>query len=70
MPALHLDREIEQRLEILGATTDSKKTELARNTLLEALEDLVDLRIAEQRYTRSERVWTLEEIERGDDLEG
>ena len=67
--ALHLDREIEQRLETLGATTDSKKTKLARNALLETLEDLVDLRVAEKRFAKEERIWNLEEIERGDDLE-
>lgn len=69
MLALHLDREIEQRLETLGATTDSKKTKLARNALLESLEDLVDLRVAEKRFAKEERIWNLEEIERGDDLE-
>ena len=70
MAALQLDRDIAKRLEFLGAPTEAKKTELARSTLLEALEDLIDLRIAEERYAKPERIWTLEEIERGDDLEG
>lgn len=68
--ALNLDSHIEQQLEMLGAKTEAGKTELARKALAEALEDMLDLRLAEARQAKQERSWTLEEIERGDDLEG
>ena len=70
MLELSLDSQIEEQLEMLGATTRASKTELARKTLLEALEDLVDLRLAERRFAKQERSWTLEQLERGDDLAG
>ncbi len=70
MLAIQLDTDIERRLEALGAKTFSSKTDLARRALLEGLEDMADVRLAEQRLEKDERSWTLEELERGDDLEG
>ncbi len=70
MLALNLDSDIERHLEMLGAKTEAGKTALAREALVEALEDKLDLRLAEERYAKQERSWTLEEIERGDDLAG
>ncbi len=69
MLAINLDTDIERRLEALGAKTRSSKTDLARRALLGGLEDMADVRLAEQRLTQEERSWTLEELERGDDLE-
>ncbi len=68
MLVLTLDPEIQRHLEALGATSEAGKTRLARKAVLEALEDMADLRLAEQRLAKPERSWTLEEIERGDDL--
>lgn len=71
MLAMPIDTEIEERLEALGALSDSSKTALARTRLLEALEtDLSDLQIVEERLQRPARRWTQEELERGFDLEG
>jgi hypothetical protein len=70
MLALNLDSDIVQHLEMLGAKTEAGKTALARKALVETLEDMLDLRLAEARYAKQERSWTLEEIERGDDLAG
>ncbi len=67
MLILTLDPEIERHLEALGASNEASKTTLARKALLEALEDMADLRLAEQRLAKPEKSWTLEEIERGDD---
>ncbi len=65
MLVLTLDPEIQRHLEALGATNEASKTRLARKALLEALEDMADLRLAEQRLAKPERSWTLDEIERG-----
>ncbi len=67
---VEIDREIEERLEALGATTDSSKSVLARERLLDALEeDLQDLRTARQRLRKPARRWTQKELEQGLDLE-
>ncbi len=70
MLAITLDTDIERLLESLGAKTRSSKTDLARRALLEGPEDLADVRLAGRRLERKERSWTLEELERGDDLKG
>ena len=71
MISVEIDREIEERLEALGATTDSSKAGLARERLIAALEeDLQDLRLAKRRLEEPARRWTQEELEQGLDLEG
>lgn len=70
MLALNLDSDIVQQLEKLGAKTEAGQTALARQALVEALEDRLDLQLAEARYAKEERSWSLEELERGDDLGG
>lgn len=71
MITVELDRDIEERLEALGARSDSSKAVMVRERLLDALEDeLRDLRLAEKRLKEPARRWTQEELEKGLDLEG
>jgi len=71
MITVQLDQRIEERLEALGATSDSSKSVMARERLLEALEDeLRDLHLAQARLREPARRWTQKELEQGLDLEG
>lgn len=49
MLAIRLPAEIERRLDILAKTTGRTKTYYARQAILEHLDDLEDLYLAEQR---------------------
>ncbi len=69
MITVQLDRDIEERLEALGARSDSSKAVMARERLLDALEEeLSDLGLAEERLRTPGRRWTQEELEQGLDL--
>lgn len=71
MITVQLDRDIEERLEALGAKSESSKAVMARERLLDALdEELQDLRLAEERLKNPARRWTQEELEQGLDVEG
>ena len=70
MMTLTIDSEIEQRLEALGAETEAKKTELLKRALLEALEDLEDLRMAEAELSNPGPRYSLDEVEREFGLDG
>ena len=76
MVTMTIDGEIERRLEELGAETPAAKGALAREALLDALRDEMEgaaawARLADERKAAEagERIWTLEELERGDDLD-
>ena len=58
MLAIRLPSEIEARLEALAKATGRTKTYYAREAILEHLDDLEDIYLAEQ---------TLERVRRGDD---
>ncbi len=68
MLAIRLPAEVESRLEALAKATGRSKTFYAREAILEHLEDLEDLYLAEQRLIdiRAGRscTYTLEEVER------
>ena len=68
MPAIRLPSDIEERLERLAKATGRTKTYYAREAILEHLDDLEDLYLAEQRLidnrTRRSQTYTLEEVER------
>ena len=68
MLAIRLPTDIEKRLDRLAKATGRTKTFYAREAILEHLDDLEDLYLAEQRLidNRSERsrTYTLEEVER------
>ncbi|HEX5757708.1 MAG TPA: ribbon-helix-helix protein, CopG family [Thermoanaerobaculia bacterium] len=67
---LELDPETERRLERVVVRTGRSTTELVREAVLEYLEEAEDRAVAEERLSRPERRWTLEELEHGVDLEG
>ena len=68
MLAIRLPAEIEERLERLARATGRTKTSLAREAILEHLEDQEDLHLAEQRLNDNRagrsRTYTLQEVER------
>ena len=68
MLAVRLPTEIEERLEKLAKTTGRTKTYSVRQAILEYLDDLEDLYLAEQRLidlrAGRSRTYTLEEVER------
>ena len=69
MLSLAIDSDIDKRLEALGATTDQSKAALLRKAVLEALEDLEDVRAAEEILSRPGKRYSLEEVEREFGLE-
>lgn len=68
MLAIRLPAEVETRLEALAQATGRTKTFYAREAILEHLDDLEDLYLAEQRLldirAGHSRTYTLEEVER------
>ena len=72
MLAIRLPTEIETRLAVLAKTTGRSKTFYAREAILEHLDDLEDLYLAEQRLVANQagksQTYTLEEVERNLDL--
>jgi predicted DNA-binding protein len=65
-----VDHDIEDRLESLGAKTESSKTALLRKVVVEMLEELEDVRMAEDVLASPGRRYTLEEVEREFGLDG
>ncbi|MGX2042268.1 type II toxin-antitoxin system RelB family antitoxin (plasmid) [Methylocaldum sp. MU1018] len=74
MLAIRLPAEVEKRLEALAQATGRTKTFYAREAILEHLDDLEDLYLAEQRLIdiRSGKTQTvpLEEVMKRYDMEG
>lgn len=68
MLAIRLPQEIEERLEKLAKRTGRTKTYYAREAIIEHLDDLEDLYLAERRYAAvlagKSKSYTLEEVER------
>lgn len=68
MLAIRLPSEIEDRLEALAKSTGRTKTFYAREAILEHIDDLEDLYLAEQRLidvrAGKSRTYTLDEVER------
>jgi len=68
MLAIRLPPEIEERLDKLARKTGRTKTYYAREAILEYLDDLEDVHLAERRYgallTGKSRSVPLEEVER------
>lgn len=68
---VRLGDSLEKRLNKLASLTGRTKTYYIRQALEEKLDELEDLYIAEQRLEQPEgERWSLEQLERGDDLEG
>ena len=64
MLAIRLPESIEERLDALARETGRTKTSLAREAILEYLDDLEDLYLAEARARRNRKTIPLEEVER------
>jgi RHH-type rel operon transcriptional repressor/antitoxin RelB len=68
MLAIRLPPEIEKRLEKLARKTGRTKTFYAREAIVEHLDDLEDLYLAEKRYAAvlagKSKTYTLEDVER------
>ncbi|TVQ14548.1 MAG: TraY domain-containing protein [Balneolaceae bacterium] len=68
---VRLGKAVEKRLDALAKLTGRTKTFYIRQALEEKLDDLEDLYTAEQRLEQTEgERWSLDQLERGDDLEG
>ncbi len=64
MLAIRLPDAIEQRLAALAAETGRTKTALAREAILEYIDDHEDYHLAEARARRSRKTIPIEEVER------
>ena len=65
---LRLDPHLEKRLNDLAALTGRTKSYYIRKAIEEYIDDMEDIYVAEQRLENPGKIWTLEEIVRGDDL--
>lgn len=67
---VRLGESVEKRLDELAKLTGRTKTYYIRQALKEKLDELEDLYVTEQRLEQPEGTqWSLEQLERGDDLE-
>lgn len=64
MLAIRLPEEIEQRLDALAKESGRTKTTLAREAILEHIDDLEDYYLAEARARKNRKTIPLEEVER------
>ena len=64
MLAIRLPENIEARLGLLAQETGLTKTALAREAILEHLDDLEDLYLAQARARKTRKTISLEEVER------
>lgn len=64
MLAIRLPETIEERLNALASETGRSKTALAREAILEYIDDLEDYYLAEARARRVRRTIPLDEVER------
>jgi len=64
MLAIRLPDDIEQRLSALAIETGRTKTALAREAILEYIDDLEDYHLAEARARRNRKSIPLEDVER------
>jgi RHH-type rel operon transcriptional repressor/antitoxin RelB len=70
MLAIKLPEEIENRLAELAARTGCTKTYYVREAILEHLDELEEKYLAIERLEKGSNCWTLDEVEKGIDLEG
>ena len=66
---VRLGESVEKRLDELAKLTGRTKTYYIRQALEGKLDEMEDLYMAEQRIEKPQKRWSLDEIERGDDLE-
>lgn len=70
MLAIKLPEEIENRLAELATKTGRTKTYYVREAILEHLDELEEKYLAIERLEKPGKRWTLDEMEKGIDLEG
>lgn len=70
MLAIKLPEEIENRLAELAAKTGRTKTYYVREAILEHLDELEEKYLAIERLEKPGKHWTLDDVEKGIDLEG
>ena len=68
MLAIRLPEEIENRLAELAAKTGHTKTYYVREAILEHLDEMEEKYLAVDRLEKSDKRWTLDEVEKGIDL--
>jgi RHH-type rel operon transcriptional repressor/antitoxin RelB len=64
MLAIRLPSEIEERLDALAQETGRTKTTLAREAILEYIDDLEDFYLAEARARKNRKTIPLDEVEK------
>jgi RHH-type rel operon transcriptional repressor/antitoxin RelB len=69
MMTLRLPNEVEMRLKNLALKTGRTKTFYVRQAILEHLEDLEDVFLAQERLQKQERIWSHEEVVREVNME-
>lgn len=70
MLVIKLPEEIENRLAELATKTGRTKTYYVREAILEHLDELEEKYLAIERLEKPGKRWTLDEVEKGIDLEG
>lgn len=70
MLTLNLPRDMEARLAVVANETGTSLDAVALEAIQRFLEDAEDIRDAERVLANPGRRWTLEELEKGLDLEG
>ncbi|MEO1262075.1 MAG: DUF6290 family protein [Bacteroidota bacterium] len=68
--SVRLGEEVEKRLATLAKITGRTKTYYIKEAVLEKLEDLEDLYIAQKRVENPGKVWTMSEVEQDVGLDG
>lgn len=69
MLAIRISQDIESRLQHLAQKTGRTKTYYAKEAILRFLEDMEDEYLALSRLETPTKRWTMEELEKGVDLE-
>jgi RHH-type transcriptional regulator, rel operon repressor / antitoxin RelB len=69
MLAIRISQDIESRLQYLAQKTGRTKTYYAKEAILRFLEDMEDEYLALSRLETPMKRWTMDELERGIDLE-
>lgn len=69
MLAIRISEDIENRLQHLAQKTGRTKTYYAKEAILRFLEDMEDEYLALSRLETPTKRWTMDELERGVDLE-
>jgi len=70
MLSVTIDTDIEKRLEALGPNLAVSKAEFVRQAMLDALEELEDTLVAEERLRNPGREYSMEEAEKLLGLDG